>query len=181
MLKNIFKNIFNIFKRKGKKDMLIEKLKKLLADGLITKEEFEQLSKVATDDSSNSDADPVPPVDDVDDNYNTDTDDNGGEDNPPVDEDPNQVVDDGADDGSDDVVDDNPPVDEPPVVEDVPPVDENPTTGGTGGNADLEKRLATLENNVALILQKIEGLNKKPQEVAEPVGGQRKLFGYSKN
>lgn len=160
MFKNIFKNIINIFRRKGKKNMLKEKLEKLLADGVITQEEFDALLSAVENQN--------PTVEDP-------TNDNEPKDNePPVEETTttNEEV---------------PPTEEeiPPVEEETPTEEEvppgnDPEPVGTGKAAVDPERFAALEQKVELILQKLEGQN-KPQEVANPVGQQRQLFGYSKH
>ena len=64
MFKDIFKNIKYFFKRKGKVLKMKEKLKKLLADGALTQEEYDTLiSKLGVSDSNEE---PVEePVDDA--------------------------------------------------------------------------------------------------------------------
>ncbi len=173
MSKNIFKNIFSIFfKRKGKKNMLIEKLKKLLADGLITQEEYDALAPAAENSSNESNDVANEPVDNEAPADEPSTDEESSLDEVPVEE---ENVD--EDPATEDVAD------ETPTVENVPTGNEDPTPEGAEEtpNTAFEQRLVALEKNVELILQKLDGASKKPQEVTEPVGGQRKLFGYSKN
>ena len=177
MFKDIFKNIKYFFKRKGKDLKMKEKLKKLLADGALTQEEYDTL--ISNLQVSDSNEEPVEGAEtegnepEVEEPTTEEQPTDEAEEQPEVQENETEVV--------EEPVDEQPETEEAPVEEPAQEPSGNETLAPEGNpkaENNVEQRLNAIEQTLNTILQKLQG-PVAPKPVENP-GGQPRFFGYSK-